>query len=657
MKLKSYFLGVFLLASSAVFAQKNTKDVLFTIDQKPYYTDEFKRVYNKNLDLVKDESQKDLNQYLDLYIGYKLKINKAYGLGLQNGTTYINELKSYRNQLSKNYLTDTKVTKELIEEAYQRSLKEIKASHILILVDENASPADTLAAYKKINAIRDRIIKGEDFATLAQSLSEDPSAKENQGDLGYFSAFRMVYPFESAAYTTKKGEVSKIIRTRFGYHILKVNDIRDNRGEISVAHIMITVAKDASEEEQTKAQNTINDIYKKLQQGEDFGALARQFSQDKSSAPKGGMLNKFGSGQLSSGEFEEVAFSLSKENPISKPFQSQFGWHIVKFVEKHPVKSLEEMNKELETKVERDDRSKKIITSMNEKLIEKYTPVRNEKLYTTIKKIVNDKFYTAEWSMPENTKAYEGALITLKGGRVISGVDFLNYISVQQKKSDNIKPIGAQVDKLYRSFLDSQLNQIYNDNLEAEFPDFAAIMDEYRDGLLLFDLMEKEIWEKSKNDTIGLTKFYEKNIQKYQWKDRYDVMVVSSTKEDVAKKALKMMKKKTSTEAIKAALNTKDVVNVMVVEGVFEEGNDALPKTMEHKAGLSKVFKDGEYFYVVQLHKIIPAAAKTLDEAKGRVINDYQQYLEENWVSDLKKEFKVSVNQDVFEKVKKEIKQ
>jgi peptidyl-prolyl cis-trans isomerase SurA len=294
MNFKQLLLGVLLMTSVATFAQKNTKEVLFTIDQKPYYTDEFKRVYNKNLDLVKDESQKDLNQYLELYIGYKLKISKAYELGLQNGTAYINELKSYRNQLSKNYLTDTKVTKELVDEAYKRSLKEIKASHILVLVDENASPADTLAAYKKISTIRDRAVKGENFGELAFSSSEDPSAKENKGELGYFSTFRMVYPFESAAYTTKKGEISKIVRTRFGYHILNVEDIRDNRGELSAAHIMITVDKSASEEEQAKAKNTIDDIYKKLQQGEDFATLAKQFSQDKSSAPKGGVLNKFG---------------------------------------------------------------------------------------------------------------------------------------------------------------------------------------------------------------------------------------------------------------------------------------------------------------------------------------------------------------------------
>ena len=222
--MKQLFLSLFVSLQLASFAQTATKEALFTIDSKPYYTDEFLRVYNKNLDLVKDESQKDLTQYLELFVGYKLKITKANKLGLQNGEAYKNELASYRTQLSKNYLTDSKVTNELVVEGYERSKKEIKAAHILLLVDENAAPVDTLAAFNKANEIRDRALKGEDFGQLAAEFSQDPSVKENKGDLGYFSAFRMVYPFENAAYQTQKGKVSKIIRTRFGYHILKINE-------------------------------------------------------------------------------------------------------------------------------------------------------------------------------------------------------------------------------------------------------------------------------------------------------------------------------------------------------------------------------------------------------------------------------------------------
>jgi len=655
MKLKQLFFGILLSVNFAGMAQNANKEVLFTIDDKPYYTDEFTRVYNKNIDLVKDESQKDLNQYLDLFVGYKLKINKANKLGLQEGKNYQAELKSYRGQLSKNYLTDSKVTKELVQEGYERYLKEIKASHILFLVDENASPADTLKAYKKAEEVRAKAANGENFADLAVKYSEDPSAKENKGELGYFSAFRMVYPFETAAYNTPKGQVSKITRTRFGYHIIKVEDVRENRGELSVAHIMILKPQNQNPEESEKAKKTIQDIYTKLQQGENFESLAKQFSQDKSSATKGGVMNRFGAGQLSSEEFENAAFDLKNPNDYSAPVESSFGWHIIKLVEKYPVKTLEEMQSELENKVSRDERSRLITNSVTEKLRKKYPLKRNEKLYAAAAKTVTDKFYTSEWALPQNTKPFDGTLFTINGKKAITGTDFLNYLNVQQKSENKIKPIKKLVDKKYEDFADEKLNEYYNDNLENEFPEFAAVMDEYRDGLLLFDLMEKEIWEKAKTDTIGLQNFYEAHKANYKWGNRVDAQVFSSTKQDVAKKAQKFLKQGKSADYIKEKLNVKGAVDIIANEGIFDENSDALPKGKKEN-GISDVVKEGDYYFVMKINKHMETAPKTLDEAKGKVINDYQQYLEEKWVSDLKQEFKISVNQPVFEKVKKQIK-
>lgn len=651
---KHFYLGISILFSVFAFAQ-SSKKVLFTVDENPYHTDEFVRVYNKNLDLVKDESQKDLDHYLELFVGYKLKINKANKLGLQNNSKYQNELKSYRTQLSKNYLTDSKVTKELLEEGYVRSLKEINASHLLLTLDENAKPEDTLAVYKQILDLKKRADNGEDFGDLAQKYSQDPSAKENRGNLGYFSAFRMVYPFESAAYNTKVGEVSKPVRTRFGYHLIKVNDIRNNRGDVTVAHIMLMNPAEGNEQELEKNKTTINEIYAKIQQGEEFEALAKQFSQDKSSSAKGGVLNRFSSGQLSSEEFETVAFSLQKPNEISKPFQTQFGWHIMKLIEKHPVKTFEEAKADMESKIGRDERSRKITESLNEKLRAKYTVKRNEAMYAKIKKAVTDKYYDLTWEIPSDTKAFNGELISF-GKSKVTGTAFLEYLFSQQKNPNQPKPTSKLVDFHYSTFVDAQLNQYYNDNLENEFPEFAAVMEEYRDGLLLFDLMEKEIWEKSKTDTLGLEAFHKANAGKYMWKKRYDVMIISSTKADIAKKAHKLVKQGKKVEDIKTALNTKEVINVMATTGVFEEGSEALPKTIPFNKGLSDVIKEGNYYYVVQVNDIKEAGSKTLEECKGRVINDYQQYLEENWVANLKEEFKVSVNKEVFEDVKKQIK-
>ena len=657
MKINKLILGFALAISSLAFAQSEKKEVLFTIDDKPYYTDEFSRVYNKNIDLVKDESQKDLDKYMELFVGYKLKINKANKLGLQNNTKYINELKSYRTQLSKNYTSDTKVTKALIEEGYNRSLKEIRASHILIAVDENAMPADTLKAYNQAIDIRKKALAGENFADLAVKFSQDPSSKENKGDLGYFSAFRMVYAFESVAYKTKVGEISMPVRTRFGYHLIKVTDSRDNRGEITVAHIMI-LKSPKTEESATvneKAKATIQDIYTKLKQGENFESLANQFSEDKNSAPKGGLLPRFASGQLSSEEFENVAFGIIKPNSYSEPFESQFGWHIVKLVEKYPVKKLDEMERELDEKIRKDDRSRLITNSLTNKLHKKYTVVRDEKLYAQIKALVTDKFYTGEWNLPVNLKDYNGNLFKIED-KGINGAEFLSNIETQQKSNLKIKPIGKLVDYVYQNFVDEKMTNYYNDNLEKEFPDFGNVIEEYRDGLLLFDLMEKEIWDKAKQDTIGLKNYYSANKLKYQWKNRAEVLVASSTKEDIVKAAKKLLKKDQTADFIKTNLNTKDVVNVMIKQETYEEGAENFPKNVLFKTGVSEIYKDGDFYFVNKVLKIIPTTNKTLDEARGRVINDYQQYLEDNWVSDLKKEFKVTVNQEVFERLKASMK-
>ena len=657
--MKQLFFGLLLSINLIGFAQNSTKEVLFTIDNKSYYTDEFARVYKKNLDLVKDESQKDLNQYLELFVGYKLKINKAYKLGLQDGTAYQNELKSYRSQLSKNYTSDSKVTKELVEEGYKRFLKEINASHILFSVDENAAPEDTLRVYKQALEVRKRAISGEDFGKLATEFSQDPSAKDNKGDLGYFTAFRMVYAFENGAYKTPKGSISNPVRTRFGYHLIKVNEVRQNRGDVIVAHIMIMNPSATAEnkDEEDKGKNTIQDIYKKLQQGEKFEDLAKQFSEDKSSSSKGGVLNRFGSGQLSSEEFENVAFNLTKENPVSEPFKSQYGWHIVKLIDKFAVKTIDEMRSDLESKVSKDDRSRLITASMNEKLRKKYTIRRDDKLYAVVSKLVTNEIYEGKWETPADLKSYNKNLVTINTSKSITAASFLNYIKDQQKSKITLKPISKLISKFYESYLDQELAQYYDDNLEKEFPDFSAVMDEYRDGLLLFDLMEKEIWTKSKTDSLGLKSFYDKNLKNYQWKNRLDVTILSSAKLDIIKKAQKYLNNDKSVDFIKEKLNIKDgAVNIMSKVGVFEEGNEALPKNLQFETGISEILKDGEYYFVTKVNATLPAGPKELDQCRGKAINDYQQYLEENWVKDLKNEFKVEVNQTVFESIKKQLK-
>lgn len=653
MKISRLLIFVFLLTQTFLSAQN--KEVLFTIDNHPYYTDEFVRVYNKNLDLVKDDSQKDLDKYLELFLGYKLKVEKANKIGLQNSSSYQNELKSYRNQLSKNYINDSKVTNELVNEAYNRMTKEIRASHILVLVDEGASPEDTLKAFNKIKDIKNRLNAGEDFVKVAQQFSEDPSVKENNGDLGYFTAFRMVYPFENAAFNTNVGEVSKPFRTRFGYHLVKVVDKRENRGEVTVAHIMIVKPTTADAPLEAKAKQTIEEIYQKIQQGEGFESLASQFSEDKSSASKGGVLQRFGAGQLSSEEFENVAFSLQNKNDISKPFQSQFGWHIIKLIDKHPVQSFEELKNELEDKVRKDERSMLITNSLAKKLRAKYTQTKDKKVLASVKKAVTEDFYAQTWELPTNLKDFEATLLTINKSKQISANEFLNFIQVQQKSKLKTKPVSKLVDELFEKFIDDQVTAYYNDNLENEFPEFKYVMDEYRDGLLLFDLMEKEIWTKAKTDSLGLSNYFNQNSKNYQWKKRYNVNIFSSTDKEAIEKAKKFLEKGKSIDYIKEKLNSDGKINIMVKSGLFEEDYDILPQYSNLSKGVSDRVSKDQYHFVVDVLEVKEVENKVLSECKGKVVNDYQQYLENNWVNELKKEFDVKINSNTFDTVKKQL--
>ena len=653
MKISRLLIFVFLLTQTFLSAQN--KEILFTIDNHPYYTDEFVRVYNKNLDLVKDDSQKDLDKYLELFLGYKLKVEKANKIGLQNSSSYQNELKSYRNQLSKNYINDSKVTNELVQEAYSRMSKEIRASHILVLVDEGASPEDTLKAFNKIKDIKNRLNAGEDFVKVAQQFSEDPSVKENNGDLGYFTAFRMVYPFENAAFNTNVGEVSKPFRTRFGYHLVKVVDKRENRGEVTVAHIMIVKPTPADAPLEAKAKQTIEEIYQKIQQGEGFESLASQFSEDKSSASKGGVLQRFGAGQLSSEEFENVAFSLQNKNDISKPFQSQFGWHIIKLIDKHPVQSFEELKNELEDKVRKDERSMLITNSLAKKLRAKYTQTKDKKVLASVKKAVTEDFYAQTWELPTNLKDFEATLLTINKSKQISANEFLNFIQVQQKSKLKTKPVSKLVDELFEKFIDDQVTAYYNDNLENEFPEFKYVMDEYRDGLLLFDLMEKEIWTKAKTDSLGLSNYFNQNSKNYQWKKRYNVNIFSSTDKEAIEKAKKFLEKGKSIDYIKEKLNSDGKINIMVKSGLFEEDYDILPQYSNLSKGVSDRVSKDQYHFVVDVLEVKEVENKALSECKGKVVNDYQQYLENNWVNELKKEFDVKINSNTFDTVKKQL--
>ena len=473
------------------FSQKKDK-TLVTINGKKTKVSEFKRVYEKNLDAIDNEDAKNVEKNLELFINYKLKVEQAYYLKLDTLKSYKVEMETYRNQLSAPYLQDNTFIDELIEEAYFRTKNDVKAKHILIKTSKNATPKDTLEAFVKISKIRNRIINGEDFYKVAKETSEDPSAKINGGDLGYFNAFRMVYSFEDTAFKTKVGEVSQPFRTRFGYHILGVDGFRKSRGEIEVAHILIA-------DTTSVGKIKIDKVYSKLQKNEKFEDLAQQYSADTGSKNKGGKLTKFGSGRMVK-EFDTAAFNLSEINGFSKPIKTPFGWHIIKLLKKYPVKSFDEMKPDITSRVKKSGRMQLSDKAMINKLKKTYAIVDDEVGMAILN---NKNIRSISKDSLQNT-------FFRINDKIIKQIDFIGYIRNRRHKS---------VPTLLEMFKDDRILEYYKENLVHTEPEYAHILNEYEDGLLLFELMQQKIWNKSSKDSLGLKSFYDKNINNYSSKE------------------------------------------------------------------------------------------------------------------------------------------
>ncbi|SDX07294.1 MULTISPECIES: peptidylprolyl isomerase [Flavobacteriales] len=652
--MKNFLTVLFLvfLGGTTIFSQ-NKKDVLLTIDGTPVYANEFKRVYEKNLELVQDESQKDIDGYLQLFIDYKLKIFEAKAQGLDEGEVYKAELTKYRDQLSRNYLFENKFTEDLAKEAYDRGKEEINANHILIKVSYEATPQDTLAAYNKIKSIREKALKnGADFEQLAKENSEEPNAKSSGGKLGYFSVFNMVYPFETAAYNTKVGAVSEIVRTNFGYHIIKVNDRRERLPKVAVSHIMISDKKGAKTFD---PKERINEISTMLKQGQSFENLAKEYSDDKNSGVKGGALKPFTKGELRAPEFEEVAYQLKNIGDISEPVKTDFGWHIIRLDEIVADPTFEEQRVQLEKKVKQGDRGKVVINAVNNKIKEIYGFKKVESYLPFFDTYVTDSVLSRKWKKEPIAAAQNKTLFTI-GNKAVKYSDFASYIEERQGTTMPFKDKEKLLIGMYDELETNELKEYFRDQLEIENEEYAAILGEYRDGLLIFDVMDKNIWSKAKNDTIGLQNFYNKSKENYRWKKRLDVDIFSATSQIYAQRVQKMIQEGMAPEDIKTELNPDGSVNVLLTQGVFEIGEKELPENLDIKKGVSSVYPSNDSFTVVNVKEILPESIKDLEDVKGRVISNYQNELETTWMNELHAKYKVEVNSKTLRKLKRRLK-
>lgn len=642
------FLGV--IFSTLLYGQEKDQ-VLLTINNSPVYRSEFKRVYLKNIDLVKDESQKDVDEYLELFINYKLKLEEARSQGLDKKESYVKELAGYKKQLSASYLTDTKVSDALVKEAYDRLQQRVNASHILVQVRPDALPKDTLAAYEKITEARNKVINGEDFKKVAVAYSQDPSVKKNGGDLGWFSAFRMVYPFEDAAFTTEVGKVSEPFRTRFGYHIVKVNNKEKSLGEVTVSHIMVAFNKDKTEEQAAKR---IKEIQAQLKEKASFESLAKQYSDDRNTAINGGKINRFGQGALNSESFEKVAFGLKEKGELSEPVKTKYGWHIVKLIEKHPPKTFEELKGELTQRVKKDSRSKLITESFINSLKEKYGLEKNEKALSYFKKIVPSTIFNEKWNFSEDDANLKKNLFKI-GDQNFTYLDFAKFIQNKGTRKSNTKEVAVLVDRIYEDYESAMLLQYYEENLEQDNQDFANVISEYRDGLLLFDLMETKIWNAAKTDSIGLQKYYDSRKNNYIQNESYKIMKASSANKELITKVEKLLKKGKDVNAIKKEVNTSETNKVLFTEQIVEKDVDDLAGKFSGKSGEIISTTEDNYITLIKVIEVIPSRIKTFEETKGKVINDFQEDLEKQWLNELRGKYSVELNEKILKKIKKEL--
>ena len=626
-------------------AQVKKEDVLFTVEGEPIKATEFIRVYNKNLDLVKDESQKDVDAYLELFINYQLKVKEARRLELDKDAKYLREFGNYKKQLTKNYMSDNKVTDALVKEAYERTTNDVKASHILVRMEETET--DTMAVYNQLLELRERVLK-EGYEAVQKDVHNGQTIFAE--DLGYFGGFKMVYPFETAAFNTPVGEVSMPFRTRFGYHIVQVFDKRQSLGEVTVAHIMVS---NKQKDSTVVPEKRIQQIYTRLQKGEKFESLAKQFSDDKNSSQKGGALKPFTGGQLSSKEFEDVAFSLKAANDVSQPFQTDYGWHIVKLIRKKGIQPFDEVEEVLKSRVKRDSRSRLINSAMVKKLMSKYNVVQHAEGLAYFEGAVTNDFFNQAWKTPEDIKAEE-PIITI-GETLVTYKDFADHLMKNQRKYYKRKAnVKAVVNTEYDAFLEAKILKYREDNLEFENEDFAFVLKEYRDGLLLFDLMEQEVWNAASKDSVGLQNYYETNRSNYVWKDRVDAVIFSSaSEEEVSKFRDELLKSDINIDEVyQKALDEKSS-SMITTKDVFEKGNSSLPTDFVFTNGPSKIYNHNDSYIVIYVKEVLPSGYKTLEEARGKIVSDYQGDIEENWVKSLNDRYEVKIDKSVLKRVKR----
>lgn len=644
-----------LLISTNLLAQSGT---LFSVGNQNISSSDFLTVYKKNnMGKEVDMSESALSDYLNLYINFRLKVQEARDLRVDTIPNVKSELITYRSQLAKGYLTDKDKIDQLTLEAYERSKTEVHVMHILVSCDPNALPADTLAAFQKITRLRNAIVKGKDFAKVAADSSDDKSAKDNGGDIGYITSLQVVYPFESAAYTTPAGKISQPFRTRFGFHIVKVLDTRPGRGTITVAHIFAKVSANAGEEEKTKAKNKIDEVYTKLQSGGSFDQLAKEYSEDKTTASEGGKLAPFTTGKMVS-EFEEASYALTTPGSYSKPVQTKFGWHIIKLIEKKPIQSYDELKDGLKKQVEKDQRAELAKSSFINKLKQEYAFTEHKEALNELLLAIDTNLVKGLWTA-ESVKDLKKPIITLTDTKWVPGTknilqsDLATALERMQRKNLS-KDKETMFNNIYKQFVEGQLFFYEEERLSAKFQPFRDLMNEYNDGILLFELTDQKVWTKAVKDTVGLTTFYQTVKQNYMSNEKAKVSTYTCANQQIADLVQASLAKGVTDAKILAKANKKNSNNLKIDYTIVEQGKGSEIEPLGWEVGKNYVLtSDNGSSRIMRITEKLAPSPRPIEEVRGYVVADYQEKLENAWVLSLREKYPVKINDKELKAISK----
>jgi len=633
------------------FAQE---EILLTIGEKNITKEEFVRIYEKNNSPELSLTTSTPQEYLNLFINFKLKVIEAENLGLDTAQKFIDELNMYRDELVKPYLTNNDMYEQLIKEAYERKKNEVRINYIFFEMPVGTKAKDTVEIYNNALNVYKKLAKGEDY----EKVTTDSTLKiTSSGDAWYLSSLTAPYQIENFMFNNKNGSISKPLREKNGYYIIKVIDKRQNPGQVKVAHIMVALPENSSQETETAAKEKIDMIAEKLKNGEDFATLAKEYSDDKFSGTNGGDLNWFGTGAMIQ-PFEEAAFALKNAGDISEPVRTFYGWHIIKKYDSKEVETFDEMYEDLSTKVLNDTRYELCEKTFVDKLKTEYNFKELSKS-TNFYTIVDSTIYKAKWDV-STAKNLNSILFTIADLK-ITEQDFANYLNENQKWQYE-KDINEFIDNEYETFVNEEIKEYEKSNLENKYPDFKSIMQEYHDGILLFGLQEEEVWNKAVNDTIGLENYYQQIKNNYMADKKMRASIYSYSSESYMKKAQKVLKKNISIQLPDSTIVQKvdkTGENFKIIsQDTFEKGtNDTIDmvftkyETNEIQE-TEKIVTLPNSKIIVAVYEIIPSQPKELSEIKGLVISEYQTILEDKWIEELKNKYKITINDEVLKSIK-----